>query len=94
MEDNPSDVELTLHPLRKNNLANGIRVIPDGAEALDYLFCEGVYAGRQSGHDPRMILLDLKLPKVSGLEVLQQIKADPRTSNPRQNFVDLPITRK
>jgi two-component system response regulator len=79
VEDNPDDVELTLHAFRKNNLTNQIDVVRDGAEALDYLFCTGPYAQRHIENGPRVILLDLKLPKVDGLEVLRRIKADPRT---------------
>jgi len=79
VEDNPSDAELTMHALRENNLANHIEWLHDGAEALDFLFASGAYAGRDLNKLPRIILLDLKLPKVNGLEVLQQIKADART---------------
>ena len=79
VEDNPDDMELALHALRKNNLANHIEVVRDGAEALDFLFATGAYAGRNVENGPRVILLDLKLPKVDGLEVLRRIKADPRT---------------
>jgi two-component system response regulator len=79
VEDNPDDVELTLHAFKKNNLSNQIDVVRDGAEALEYLFCKGAYAVRHCGNGPRVILLDLKLPKVDGIEVLRQIKADPRT---------------
>ncbi len=79
VEDNPSDAELTLHALRKSNLANRISHVRDGAEALDFLFCRGPFSARQFEHAPRLILLDLKLPKVDGLQVLEKIKADPRT---------------
>ena len=79
VEDNPNDVELTLHALKKNNLTNCIHVVRDGAEALDYLFGSGTYAGRDMNYRPKVILLDLKLPKVDGMEVLRQIKADART---------------
>jgi two-component system response regulator len=79
VEDNPDDVELTIHALKKHNLANHIEIVRDGAEALDFLLCTGPYAGRNSDDGPRVVLLDLKLPKVSGLEVLRRIKADPRT---------------
>ncbi|MBU4224827.1 MAG: response regulator [Chloroflexi bacterium] len=79
VEDNPNDVELTLHALKKNNIANRIEVVRDGAEALEFIFATGAYADRQNVEKPRVILLDLKLPKVDGLEVLRQIKADPRT---------------
>jgi two-component system response regulator len=78
-EDNPSDVELTLHALKKNHLANHIEIVHDGAEALDFIFATGVYAGHRVENGPRVILLDLKLPKVDGLEVLRRIKSDPRT---------------
>ena len=79
VEDNPNDVELALHALKKNNIANRIEVVRDGAEALDFIFCTGAYASRSMNNAPKVILLDLKLPKVDGLEVLRQIKADPRT---------------
>ena len=79
VEDNPNDVELTQHALKKNNIVNRIEIVRDGAEALDYLFATGLYAGRDINHPPRVILLDLKLPKVDGLEVLKRIKSDPRT---------------
>ncbi len=79
VEDNPGDVELTRHALRKHNLGNRIEVVRDGAEALDFIFCIGAYAGRSIEDSPRLILLDLKLPKVDGLEVLQRLKSDPRT---------------
>lgn len=77
VEDNPNDVELTLHAFKKNNLTNTVHVVRDGAEALDYLFGEGQYASRDINHTPKVILLDLKLPKVDGLEVLRRIKSDP-----------------
>ena len=79
VDDNPNDVELTLHALRKNNLANHIEVMRDGAEALEFLFATGSYADRKVGNGPKVILLDLKLPKVDGLEVLRRIKSEPRT---------------
>ena len=79
VEDNPADVELTLHALRKENLANKIEVVEDGERALDFLFCRNQYAGRSFDRPPRLVLLDLKLPKVDGLEVLHAIKGDPRT---------------
>jgi two-component system response regulator len=79
IEDNPNDVELALHALKKNNLANNIHVARDGAEALDFLFGTGEYADRQINRPPKVILLDLKLPKVDGLEVLRRIKGDERT---------------
>jgi len=79
VEDNPADVELTLHALRRNNLANRIHVARDGEEALDFLFCRGPHSTRSFDNPPRMVLLDLKLPKVDGLEVLRQLKGDSRT---------------
>lgn len=78
VEDNPDDELLTLRALRKNNIANEVIVMRDGQEALDYLFSEGVYAG-QEVPVPEVILLDLKLPKIDGLEVLRRIRADRRT---------------
>jgi CheY-like chemotaxis protein len=79
VEDNPNDVELTLRALKRNNLTNRVHVVKDGAEALEYLFGAGAYVNRDVNHHPRVILLDLKLPKVDGLEVLRQIKSDERT---------------
>jgi two-component system response regulator len=79
VEDNPSDVELTLHALKKHKLANNIHVVRDGVEALEFIFCSGDYAHRSIEDSPKLILLDLKLPKVDGLEVLARIKSDPRT---------------
>lgn len=79
VEDNPNDVELTLHVLRKHNFANHIRVARDGAEALALLFGADGEALGQPENIPKVILLDLKLPKVNGLEVLGKVKADPRT---------------
>jgi CheY-like chemotaxis protein len=79
VEDNPADVELTMHALRRNNLANRIHVARDGEEALDFLFCRGPHSTRSFDNPPRMVLLDLKLPKVDGLEVLRQLKGDSRT---------------
>jgi two-component system response regulator len=79
VEDNPRDVEMTLRALSKRNLANKVHVAKDGAEALDFLFATGAYAGRDSNHFPKVVLLDLKLPKVGGLEVLKKIKGDERT---------------
>jgi len=80
VEDDPSDMELALLALRAGNLANKIEVARDGEEALDYLFCRSKYQNRSVEDTPRLVLLDLKLPKVDGLEVLKQIKGDPRTS--------------
>ena len=79
VEDNPQDLELALRALRKAKLSNRIQVARDGAEALDYIFCEGPHAARQIEQGPNVILLDLKLPKIDGLEVLKKIKGDPRT---------------
>jgi two-component system response regulator len=79
VEDNPNDVELTLRALRKHNLTNKVHVAKDGAEALEYIFATGAYAGRDINNKPRVVLLDLKLPKVDGLEVLRSIKSDEQT---------------
>lgn len=79
VEDNPDDLEMALHALRKMNLANRIQVARDGVEALDFIFCRGPHAGRRIENRPKVILLDLKLPKVDGLEVLRKLKSDPRT---------------
>jgi two-component system response regulator len=79
VEDNPNDVKLTLHAFKKHNLANRIQVVRDGAEALEFIFGTGAYRDRQMESGPRVILLDLKLPKVDGLEVLRRVKADART---------------
>lgn len=79
VEDNPNDVELTLHALQENNLTNRIEVLRDGAEALEFIFCTGAYSHRSIENVPRVILLDLKLPKVDGLEVLKRLKSDHRT---------------
>jgi CheY-like chemotaxis protein len=76
VEDTPNDIELTLVALEENNLANEVIVVRDGAEALDYLYKRGIFKLRSSG-PPAVVLLDLKLPKVDGLEVLQQVKSDP-----------------
>ena len=79
IEDNPHDVELTLRALRTHNLANNVVVVRDGAEALDFFFGSGAYANRKIENAPKVALLDLKLPKVDGLEVLRTIKSDERT---------------
>ncbi len=79
VEDNPRDAELTIRALKKNNLANLLITVEDGAEALDFLFCRGKYATRDGGHPPKVVLLDLKLPKISGLEVLRTLKQDEKT---------------
>ena len=81
VEDNPEDLELTERVLRKANLTNSIQVVRDGAEALDFLFCEGGYSSRRIEDGPKIILLDLKLPKIDGLQVLKRIKSDPRTKS-------------
>jgi two-component system response regulator len=80
VEDNPDDEALTLRALKKNNIANEVVVAHDGEEALDYLFARGAHAGRQADDFPAVVLLDLKLPKVDGLEVLEQVRQDPRTA--------------
>jgi len=77
VEDNPNDVELTLRALQKANLAYRIEVVRDGAEALDFIFATGAYSAREVENSPTLILLDIKLPKVDGLEVLKRIREDP-----------------
>lgn len=79
IEDNPDDVELTRRALNRSNVANRLVLVTDGAEALDYLFATGEYAERDASDLPQVILLDLKLPKIDGLEVLRRIRADERT---------------
>jgi two-component system, response regulator len=79
VEDTPEDLELALRALRKANLANHIHVARDGAEAMEFLFAEGAHKGRKIENGPKVILLDLKLPKVDGMEVLRRVKSDPRT---------------
>ena len=79
VEDNPDDVLLTLRALKQNNIKNEVVVAKDGAEALDYLFCAGQYEGRDGGVLPQVVLLDLKLPKVDGMEVLKRVRGDERT---------------
>lgn len=79
VEDNPDDEELTLVAFRQSNFMNKVTVVRDGAEALDYLFATGPHAGRDLGQMPSIMLLDLKLPKVDGLEVLRRVRGDPRT---------------
>jgi two-component system, response regulator len=79
VEDNPDDEALTLRALKKHNIRNEVVVVHDGAEALDWLFARGAYAGRDASQLPQVVLLDLKLPKVTGLEVLRAVRDDPRT---------------
>jgi two-component system response regulator len=79
VEDNPDDVDLTLRAFQKNNIANQVIVARDGVEALDYLFARGSHANRDPARSPSVVLLDLKLPRIDGLEVLGQIRADERT---------------
>src|SRR5476649_2130586 len=80
-EDNASDAEMTIAALKKNGLANKLLHVKDGAAALDFLFAEGEYADRNIENKPKVILLDLKMPKVNGIEVLQRIRTDERTKN-------------
>jgi two-component system response regulator len=79
VDDSQEDVDLTLHALRAENLANHVFVARDGEEALDFLFCTGPYAGRSFDHPPKLVLLDLKMPKIDGMQVLKRVKSDPRT---------------
>ncbi|MBW4674474.1 MAG: response regulator [Desmonostoc geniculatum HA4340-LM1] len=79
VEDNRADAELTIRALRRGRIGNQVQLLEDGAAALDFIFCQGDYAHRTMTNQPKVILLDLKLPKVSGLEVLRQLKSDPRT---------------
>jgi two-component system response regulator len=79
VEDNDADAELTLRALKKQHLANRLHRVEDGAQALDFLFASGAYADRKTANVPKLVLLDLKLPKISGLEVLSRIKSDART---------------
>jgi CheY-like chemotaxis protein len=79
VEDNPQDLRLTQRALKKANLANHIQVARNGEEAFQFIFCEGEHAGRKIENAPKVVLLDLKLPKVDGMEVLRRIKSDPRT---------------
>ena len=79
VEDNQDDMELALHTLRREKVTNNIVVVRDGEEALDFLFCRGAFAKRSFDRPPKLVLLDLKLPKIDGIEVLKQVKGDPRT---------------
>jgi CheY-like chemotaxis protein len=79
IEDNANDVELSLRVFSKNDLCKSVGVVRDGAEALDYIFCMGSHAERRAGSVPKVILLDLKIPKINGFEILRQLKANPRT---------------
>ncbi|MEW6331779.1 MAG: response regulator [Pseudomonadota bacterium] len=79
VEDNPDDEALTLRALRQNNITNAVDVVRDGAEALDYLFCTGTHQSRDPSQKPAIVMLDLKLPKLDGLEVLRRLRADERT---------------
>jgi two-component system response regulator len=79
VEDNPNDVKLAMHAFASNHLANQVQIVRDGAEALEFIFCSGRYARRNLADSPKVVLLDLKLPLVDGIEVLRRIKTDPRT---------------
>jgi two-component system, response regulator len=79
VEDNPHDAELTLRALKKNNLANNVFIAQDGEEALDFFFCRGRFKERNFENPPKVVLLDLKLPKINGLEILRSVKKDKRT---------------
>jgi DNA-binding response OmpR family regulator len=79
IEDNHHEAELTIRSLKKHNLANKLKHIDDGAEALDFIFCKGEYKARENSAEPKLIILDLKLPKVDGLEILRQLKANEKT---------------
>lgn len=79
VEDNSSDAEMTMRALRKNNIANKVVHVKDGAEAIDYIFAQGNFSDRKIEQAPRVVLLDLKMPKVNGIQVLEKVKSDPRT---------------
>ena len=79
VEDNPNDAELTMRALKKKNLANKLVHVKDGAQAIDFIFAQGIYTGRSVAKGPKVVLLDLKLPKVNGIEVLRKLKSDDRT---------------
>lgn len=79
VEDSPRDAEMTLRSLRKHNFANAVHWVKDGAEALEFMFRDGAYAGRDPNHGLKLVLLDIKMPKVDGIEVLRRLKGDPRT---------------
>jgi two-component system, response regulator len=79
VEDSQDDLDMTLRALRKANLANHVEIARDGVEALDFIFCEGAHAGRNVEQRPKLVLLDLKLPRIDGMEVLRRMKSDPRT---------------
>jgi two-component system, response regulator len=81
VEDDQDDLDLALHALEREHLANTIFIARDGEEALDFLFCRGAFADRSFEHPPKVVLLDLKLPKVNGIEILKQVKSDPRTKS-------------
>lgn len=81
VEDNANDIELAMHAFKSNNLTNRFYVVRDGVEALEFLFCQGEYSTRDIGNLPKIILLDLKIPKIDGISVLQKIKRDTRTKN-------------
>ena len=81
VEDSQDDIDLALHALRQGKLANSIFVVRDGEEALDFLFCRGAYTERRMDHPPKLVLLDLKMPKIDGLQVLKQVKSDARTKS-------------
>ncbi len=81
VEDNPNDVELTLRALKKANISNQIHVVRDGEEATEFIFCEGKFTNRRIEDMPSVILLDLKLPKIDGLDILKRVKSDPRTKS-------------